>query len=116
MFDPDEAIRDHLRWTEAFRTAIVLGRPVDCDDIGRDDACALGRWLQGAAAGPLAGTEAFERLVAAHAGFHREAAKVAALINLGRRQEAERSLWAGRSYARASFAVREAIRALAAGA
>lgn len=115
MIDPDEAIRAHLNWTEAFRTAIVLGRPVDCRDIGRADACALGRWLTGAEAGRLAGTEAHDRLVAAHAAFHREAAKVAALITAGRAQEAQRSLWAGRGYARASRDVRAAIRALAEG-
>lgn len=112
MIDFDEAIRAHLDWTEAFRTAIVLGRRVETTDIARDDLCDLGRWLHSEEARRFSGSATYDRLVAAHATFHREAAKVAELINSGRGAEAERRLWVGSSYSRASAAVREALRAL----
>lgn len=113
MFDPDEAIRTHLDWTEAFRAAIVLGRAVEVDQVARVDRCDLGRWLEGRGRQAYADHPAFAELVAAHDAFHSEAARVAELINAGRHGEAEKRLWAGTRYARASQSVCAAIRALA---
>ena len=110
-FDFDAAIRAHRDWTETFRAAIILGRPVDTAEIGRSDLCALGKWLldEGRA---LAGTPGHDRLLSAHDLFHAEAARVAELINAGRGDEAAKRLWAGTTYARASQTVCDALRAL----
>jgi len=113
LFDPDDAIRTHLDWTEAFRAAIVLGRAVQAEEVARVDRCDLGRWLEDQGKRAYAGHPAFEDLVAAHDAFHAEAARVAELINAGRHDEAEKRLWAGTRYARASQSVCAAIRTLA---
>lgn len=110
--DLESAITAHAQWRNRFRTAIRNGDTLDATMIGKDNCCALGRWLHGDARTLYAGHTAYGMLITHHASFHIEAAKVAAEINNKRYEEAERLIEPPSGFALASMKVEAAIRRL----
>ena len=110
--DLDSAIKAHGEWKVKFRSTIAARGKLDAATIGRDNVCPLGSWLHGEAKGRFSGLRAYARCVADHATFHREAGKVATLINEEKFAEAEKQLGAGTQYTAASSAVGGAVVAL----
>ena len=86
----ENAIQVHCAWANRLKAAIDTG---SCDltpeTARKDNACAFGKWLQGAAipdaAKSLAG---YQNALAAHAEFHTNAAKVLELALAGNKSEA----------------------------
>jgi methyl-accepting chemotaxis protein len=112
MMDLQEAITAHSEWKTKLRGAISAQSRLDVASIARDDGCLLGKCLHGESRptyGPLASHKA---CVAKHALFHKEAAKVASVINDGKYPEAQKMLDIGTPYAQASNEVVFAISAL----
>jgi methyl-accepting chemotaxis protein len=100
--DLTDAVNAHTDWKVRLRGAISDRSTLDLDAIASDDRCDLGRWLHGASREKYGALPAHRDCVIAHAGFHRCAAEVAALINAGEYARAERLLAAGTRYALAS--------------
>ena len=110
--DLDEAIQKHSEWKVKFRSAINKRETLDAATIRQDNCCVLGKWLRGEAKA-LYGTKAsLVDLIAKHADFHRNAAKVADAINASKYDVAEAMLHSGSEYGNASLAVASAITAL----
>lgn len=107
-----EAIETHTAWRVRLRAAVHGADPLDVAEIVRDDRCALGTWLKGEGAQRFADTPEFRRALQQHQRFHLAAAEVAALINEGRREEAEARMAAGSDYAGASSDLHMALMAL----
>jgi len=61
---------------------------IDISTLGKDNACELGKWLHGDAQQHTSDPQ-FGELISSHAAFHRSAASVAAMIEGGKRTEAE---------------------------
>lgn len=110
--DLDQVIYDHAEWKNRFRTAIAQCDYMDVASVGSDACCNLGKWLYGEGKRSSGHLTAFTGLVQTHAAFHREAGKVASLINAGEVQTAETALEYGSSYSRAAQGVALAIMAL----
>ncbi|WP_143338160.1 methyl-accepting chemotaxis protein [Demequina sp. NBRC 110054] len=95
------AIGAHGLWKKRVREAISAGRhSEDLTKVGRDDACAFGRWL--ATDGSRDSNGFHETSRAQHATFHREAAAVLRMLDSGRRAEAAAALEPGGALAEAS--------------
>jgi methyl-accepting chemotaxis protein len=88
--------------------AIDKHEKVDAGSIGKDNCCDLGKFLHGAGKAQLGALPSYALCVAKHAEFHREAGRVAQVINDGKYAEADKLL-DGKTYAAASFAVVTAI-------
>jgi aerotaxis receptor len=112
IFEPKDAIRAHMDWKTKLRNAAHHGETLDADKVSRDDCCPLGQWLHGDGRSRWGSSPRFAELVERHAGFHREAATVARVINAGRRDEALAMLDGGTPFAKATQATVMAIRAL----
>jgi hypothetical protein len=98
----DDAISAHIGWKIKFRTAVNTCRSIDAPTIGQDDTCPLGQWLKGEAK-RLYGTQpVYRECVEAHSRFHREAGRVAQLINSGDFAKAGRELESGAPFGEAS--------------
>lgn len=106
--DLESAIKAHGEWKMKFRAAITGKQQLDAASIARDDACPLGKWLNGQS-GDFAGMKSYAKCVADHTAFHTEAGKVAKSINAARYAEAEAMLASGTAYSNASNAVATAI-------
>ncbi len=98
----DEAISAHVGWKIAFRTAVNAKRPISAPDIGHDDRCPLGQWLHGEAKRRYGALPIYTQCLDAHARFHREAGRVAQIINLGDYATAELELDSGSAFGEAS--------------
>lgn len=107
--DLDSAIKAHAEWKTKFRSAISAKQQMDAAAIAKDNVCPLGMWLHGEAKAKYSGLKSYSKCVAEHAGFHKEAGKVAALINAGRYAEAESSISGGTTYSAASSNVGVAV-------
>lgn len=107
--DFEDAIAAHVAWKIKLRGAITTRSEVDAVSVARDDKCVLGQWLHGEARQKYAHLAAFTGCVQAHAAFHREAGRVAALINAKQYAEAAAGLDLGSPYARASMDATVAI-------
>jgi hypothetical protein len=105
-------IAAHFRWKLKMRTAALMKQRVDEKAMARDNVCEVGECLQKEFPAALRFSPAYTRAVSEHASFHREAGKVAALINAGRYEEALSALDAGTAYAMASQAAVAAINSL----
>ena len=101
-FDFDKAIEAHRAWKVKLRSAIAQRERLDADAICRDDRCSLGQWLHGPGGARWGSRPAFVKLVEEHAEFHRAAGEVAATINRGAYEQAERLLGSGSRFAEAS--------------
>lgn len=107
--DLNLAIQRHAEWKYKFRTAMTNHEAMDTATISKDNCCELGKWLHGEAAEKHGGLKGHAACLSAHAMFHQEAGKIAALINANNHGEAERMLAAGSSYHEASKKVGVAI-------
>lgn len=110
--DLNEAIRAHSDWKIKLRSAINQRSRLDVAGIARDNLCLLGQWLHGEARQSHGALDAHRNCLRTHANFHREAARVATLINAGDYQGAEVALEAANGFTRASSEVTAAILAL----
>ncbi len=90
--DFDQIVDAHSRWTGRLRDYVAdKGERLDPAVVERDDECALGGWIRGPGQ-RYAQDPSFVRLRAAHADFHRCAAKIVRLHDNGDKNEAERLL------------------------
>jgi len=105
----DSAIDAHSQWKVKLRSAIAARETVDAATLEKDNCCPLGKWLHGDARAKYGQMTAFTTCVDAHAVFHREAGRVARLINGAQYPQAESALAAGSPYANASSATGVAI-------
>lgn len=110
--DLNEAIKAHSDWKVKLRGAISAQSTLDAPTIAKDNCCVLGKWLHGESKSLLGSMGSHADCVRHHAAFHREASKVAEVINNKRFAEAEKMLAPGSPYAVASNAVVIAIGAL----
>lgn len=107
LFDIQDAIAAHLRWRVRLQRALA-GDALPDEDVTRSDACcALGGWLQEAAAQWQA-EPAFVHLCAVHTEFHLDAADCVHLVRRGLMHEARRSIRTG-AFDRASNRVLDAL-------
>lgn len=107
--DLNQAGTAHAEWKVKLRMAIAKKEQLDAATIGTDNACALGKWLHGAAKSQYGTLRSYADCVARHAAFHREAGAVARSINARDYAKAEAMLGGGTPYAAASSAVGSAI-------
>lgn len=110
--DLNRAINAHLDWKIKLRGAIGNQATLEADSIGRDNCCDLGKWLHTEAKARHGLKAEYQALVSKHESFHREAEKVARMINAKQYDAATKALDAGSNYASASSAVGAAIRAM----
>jgi methyl-accepting chemotaxis protein len=107
--DLDVASTAHSEWKVKLRLAIAKQEKLDAATIALDNCCPLGKWLHGEAKGLFTSLPAYKDCMAKHAVFHREAGKVALMINAGNFGAASKMLEAGTPYALASTSVGSAI-------
>lgn len=110
--DFDSAVSAHVEWKQKLRSAMASKSQLDAASISKDNCCPLGKWLHGEARSKFAAIPAYRECVEAHAGFHREAGRIAGLINQNRHADAEASLASGTVYANASTGAVVAINRL----
>lgn len=108
----DEAITKHAEWKVKFRSAMGKKEQLDAGAIRVDNRCDLGKWLHGDGKASYGSKADFSVLVAKHTEFHKVASKVAAEINAGNYEQAEKMLAPNTEYARASSDVAGAITSL----
>ena len=72
-----DAISAHVNWKLRIHTLLVgkLPEKLDPSSITRDNVCELGKWLHGDGRKQIPGAQHGE-LLAIHADFHREAARI----------------------------------------
>ncbi len=106
----EAALAAHAKWKTKLLSAIVASdTSLDVQTVGKDDACAFGRWLYGTPSNR--GSSHFEKIQKHHAGFHQEAASVLALIGQGRRQDAHAAMITGGVFHERSVKLTEALMA-----
>jgi methyl-accepting chemotaxis protein len=103
--DFDDAIAKHAMWKTTLSVAIATGDELDVERIASDRCCAVGRWLHGDAAEIISDHSARMVCIEVHANFHKEAARVAGLINSERLDDASQLLRDGSPFAEASEAI-----------
>jgi methyl-accepting chemotaxis protein len=107
--DLNMAIQKHAEWKYKFRAAMTTPEPMDVATISKDNCCEIGKWLHGEAKARHGHLASYAKCLSAHAAFHVEAGKIAALINSQKNEEAERMLSSDTSYHDASKRVGIAI-------
>lgn len=107
--DFDQAIGAHVEWKTKLRSAINAQSQLDAAAASKDNVCPLGKWLHGEARAKYGHLGAYAACLNSHAAFHREAGRVANLINDRRYDEAKVALDAGAPYAQASMQTSVAI-------
>jgi Chemoreceptor zinc-binding domain len=110
--DLEKAIQAHGEWKVKLRSAIQKKTQLDAQVVAKDNACPLGQWLHGEAKRHFSALGSYRICVEKHAAFHREAGRIAAVINDGKYSEAESLLGNGTPYAAASTVLASAIVAL----
>jgi methyl-accepting chemotaxis protein len=103
----------HLKWKIRLAKAIAgtSKEVLDPALIGRDDACDLGRWMNGEGRRHQDLPD-WPELVREHAAFHKHAGRVADLCRTGQTRQAE-TLLAGEEFQRLTTAVVTTLRRLA---
>lgn len=101
------AIDVHVKWRSRLESHIqgTNKEAIDADEVGRDDACALGKWIYGIGGERYGALDTFAEIKAQHAHFHTCARKVLCTAQEGRKQEALHMLTHG-DYLRASERVK----------
>jgi methyl-accepting chemotaxis protein len=107
--DLDRAVSAHVEWKMKLRSAISAQVPVDAATIAKDNCCELGKWLHGEARTKHGHLQSYKECLTSHAQFHREAGKIAQLINQKNFAEAEKSLNGASSFGTASSSTSVAI-------
>lgn len=110
--DADRALHTHREWKDRLRMAMARQERLDINAIAADDCCAFGQWLHGEAKERFSRLPGYARCIEAHAAFHREAGKVAGMVNAGHLLEADGMLAYGSPYAHASEALAKSVIAL----
>ncbi len=110
--DLDSAIAKHLEWKVTLRNAAMRGEQLDAERISRDDCCPLGQWLHGDGRRQWNSHPSFTALLGEHAGFHREAGKVAKVVNTGQKDQALQMLDGSTPFSNAAQATVQAIKRL----
>ncbi len=92
-----QAIRAHGEWKLKLGSAVRTGvLPKPARDIACDDQCGFGKWLYRIKADPeIARSTGFQNVLSTHAAFHREAGRIAGLVEQGEKEAAQRALDAG---------------------
>lgn len=98
----DDAIKTHAEWKMKLRSAISAQTQLDANTISKDNCCPLGQWLHGEAKAKFGQYGSYTECLRAHTIFHREAGKVAQLINQKKYTEAQEALGGGTPYNSAS--------------
>ncbi len=107
--DLNEAIQKHAQWKFRFRQAMLTNETLDAAAISKDNNCELGKWLHGEGKALHGHCGAHAKCMAEHAAFHREAGKVATVVNAKRMQEAELMMSSSSAFSEASKAVSVAL-------
>jgi hypothetical protein len=107
--DLGETLHKHAEWKTKFRAAMIKKETLDAATIGKDNCCELGKWLHGDGKRSFGELASYSVCVEKHANFHKEAGKVATLINARKYDEAELALGLHSAYGQASNAVATAI-------
>ena len=110
-----DAIARHMQWKITLQLAIALNEPLSpsaIHTIEHSEECPIGRWLVSQHTTGLRNTPEYRDLVAGHEEFHRELARIAAMINNGNFTEAKRALAPNSSFRKATQAMANAITAL----
>lgn len=105
----DDALKAHADWKVKLRLAIRDQQKLDAATLSSDNACAFGKWLHGEARTQYGKLRSYAVCLEKHAAFHKEAGKVATLINAGQFDKATAALEGGTPYAATSSAVGGAI-------
>ena len=101
-FEVEHALDAHNDWKRELRDAVIRGYcEQGSEEAGRDDLCALGRWLYALSSGNCI-DPACEVAIDRHARFHREAAVVVQLLEEGRTDDARAAMDADSAFACAS--------------
>lgn len=103
--DFDSAIAAHMQWKVKLRGAIAQQSQLDAASIAKDNVCSVGQWLHGEAKTKYGHLPSHAACLSAHAAFHREAGKIANLINQKHYGQAEDGLANGSPYMDASSEV-----------
>jgi len=107
--DLAHAIARHSGWKLKMRSAILNEKTLDNVIISSNICCDLGKWLGNEGHLKYGHLNAYQPLVEIHTEFHREAGKVAALINMRQYLEAELQLSKDAPFSLASINVIFAI-------
>jgi methyl-accepting chemotaxis protein len=90
--DFDDLVYSHRQWPKRLRRIVEgRGESLDPEQVSRDDACPLGKWLYGAGR-ELQTNAAYEALRATHRQFHQCAGDILRHLRSGEREQAERLL------------------------
>lgn len=108
------AIEAHVRWKIRLEAYIAgsSDEKLDPDVVGRDDQCALGKWIHSSGGVRFGSHPKFPELRDIHAQFHRCAGEVIRAIDRGDTEQARNSLAKG-DYARYSQRVKAELARLA---
>ncbi|MBZ0106225.1 MAG: CZB domain-containing protein [Sulfuricella denitrificans] len=101
------AIEAHIRWKVRLESYISgeSNEQLDPAVVGKDDQCALGKWIHGPGGAKYDGLPVFQSLRETHAGFHQCAAQVIESVDAGDIEKAGEILSRG-CYARHSNKVK----------
>jgi hypothetical protein len=96
----DKAIEAHGIWKARLRAAIATGSSeFIVAVVAEPDQCALGKWLHGAALNRFGSHPRYRAVLASHAEFHVEAARILAMAKSSRRADAEAAMADGSRFA-----------------
>jgi hypothetical protein len=98
----DAAIAAHGQWRKRLEDAIATGTSqLDPAEVGRDDVCALGRWLRSLPLGERSPAH-YEKVLRLHAAFHATAAEILGMALSQAQREAAKRMEFGNEYTLAS--------------
>ena len=101
-FEVEGALASHTEWKRWLRDAVIRGYcEQGSDEIGRDDRCALGRWLYSLPPAELP-RGVYEDATELHARFHRHASVVVQYLESGHIAMARAAMNPDSDFARAS--------------
>ena len=110
-----DAISRLMQWKITLQLAIAMHEPLSPSAIRaieHSEECPGGRWIVSQHTSGLRNTPEYRDLVVRHEEFHRELARIAAMINNGNFTEAKRALAPNSSFRKATQAMANAITAL----
>ncbi|MDH5655046.1 MAG: CZB domain-containing protein [Spirochaetia bacterium] len=100
--DLEEQIDKHAEWNVKFRKAIVSEGTLNAEEILKDDACEMGKWIYGEARTKFSHLPGYEDLKKKHAEFHEAAGIIAKLINEKKYAEAKEKMSLGTPFSDAA--------------
>jgi hypothetical protein len=105
----EQALMLHQTWKERLLTAVQAREPLEVDRLQRDNCCALGEWIYSIGHDKYGTSPEFIDLLKRHQEFHEVAGIVAAAINGGEFDRAQKMLGERTQFAYASIDVSVAI-------